>query len=222
MMHEKVQAEVNVLLASVDNDYERRTINDECAPILMFAKAMDASILTDIQREGVINLLFKFVHTGLLSPLTLKDDEFHDKPYKGINKRYSPIYKALDGNIYNSHAFMATIRAEYDHTKQNQVYIEKYDIFIDRLYLSKGGVITGEYISECKIKDEIVNEERFVINDIIKIPAAIILDDDYVIYAVDHREPTLKELSKTYDVSIHVDKDIKGKYNIRNYKKLEK
>ena len=50
----------------------------------------------------------------------------------------------------------------------------------------------------------------------------LILDDDYVVYAVDHREPTLKELSKTYDVSIHIDTDIKGKYNIRNYKKLEK
>lgn len=221
-MYEKVKAEVDILLASVDNDFERKTISDECAPILMFAKAMDASILTDNQREGVINLLFKFVHTGLLSPLTLKNDEFHDSPFKGINKRYSPIYKALDGNIYNNHAFIATIRAEYDHTKQSQVYVEKYDIFVDRLYLSKGGVITGEYISQCKIKDEIINEERFVINDVIKIPAAIILDDDCVLYAVDHREPTLKELSKTYDVSIHIDTDIKGRYNIRNYKKLQK
>ena len=222
MMHEKVQTEVNTLLASVDNDYERRTITDECAPILAFAKAMDESILMDSQKEGVINLLFKFVHSGLLSPLTLKDDEFHDAPFKGINKRYAPIYKAIDGNIYNSHAFKAAIRAGYDHTEQKQIAIEKYDTFVDRLYLSKGGVITGEYISECKIKDELVKEERFVVNDIIKIPAAIILDDDYVVYAVDHREPTLKELSKTYDVSIHVDTDIKGKYNIRNYKKLEK
>ena len=221
-MYEKAKTEVDILLASVDNDFKRRILSDECTPILAFAKAMSESILTDNQKEEAINLLFKFVHTGLLSSLTLKDDEFHNSPFKGINKRYSYIYKALDGNIYNSHAFIATIRAEYDHTKQKQIDINKYDLFVDRLYLSKGGVITGEYISECKIKDEAIKEHRFYINDVIKIPVAIILDDDCVVYAVDHREPTLKELSKFYDVSIHVDTDIKGKYNIRNYKKLQK
>ena len=221
-MYEKAKTEVDILLASVDNNFEQKIISDECAPILAFAKAMNESILTDNQKEGVINLLFKFVHTGLLSHLTLEDDEFHDSPFKGINKRYTPIYKALDGNIYNSHAYKATVRAEYDHIKQKQIDINKYDLFVDRVYLSKGGVITGEYISECKIKDEAIKEHRFYINDVIKIPVAIILDEDWVIYAVDHREPTLKELSKTYDVSIHIDTDIKGKYNIRNYKKLEK
>ena len=221
-MYEKVKEEVDILLASVDNDFERKTINDECTPILAFAKAMDESILVDSQKEGVVSLLFKFIKSGLLSHLTLKDTEFHDTPLKGINKRYPHVHKALDGNIYNAHAYKAFVRAGYDHYKQSQIEFDKYTIFIDRLYLSKGGVITGEYIGDCKIKDAAIKENRFYIGDIIEIPVSIILDNDYVVYAVDHREPTLKELSKTYDVSIRVDTDIKGKYNIRNYKKLQK
>lgn len=222
MMYDKAKAEVDVLLASADNDYEKRTINDECAPILAFCKAMDDSILMDSQKEGVIKRLFNFVHTGLLSPLELKDDEFHDKPFKGINKRYAPIYKALDGNIYNSHAFKVLVRAEYSHSEMKQICVSDYDTFADRIYLSKGGVITGEYISDCKIKESIIKQGNFEINDIIKIPVALILDDNYILYAVDHREPKIKLLNEIYETQIHIDTDIKGKYNIRNYKKLEK
>lgn len=222
MMYDKAKAEVDVLLASANNDYEKRTINDECAPILAFCKAMDESILTDTQKEGVIKRLFNFVHTGLLSALTLRMDEFYNTDIlRGRNKRYASIYIAQN-NIYNDKAFKVFVRTTYFHPEMKQTSICEYDTFADRIYLSKGGVITGEYISDCKIKESIIKQGNFEINDIIKIPVALIVDNDYILYAVDHREPKIKLLNEIYETQIHIDTDIKGKYNIRNYKKLEK
>lgn len=222
-MYDKAKAEVDVLLASANNDYERGTINDECAPILAFSKAIDDSILMDSQKEGTIKALYKFIETGLLSPLTLKDDEFNgiNSSGKRFNKRYAPIYKK-DNIVYNNQAFKVLIRAEYLHKENKQKSICNYDNFADRVYISKGGVITGEYIEDCIIRDEIVQRSNFSVQSIIKLPVCMIIDDDNFIYVIDHREPKLKILNEFYEVPIKIDTDIKGKYNIRNYKKLEK
>ena len=222
-MYNKALAEVNVILTSVDTECETNIIQEEYSPLLVFCKALDNSCLMDSQKERVIKSLYKFIETGLLSPLTLKDDEFNGIHPSGkrLNKRYAPIYKK-DNIVYNGQAFKVLIRAEYLHKENKQKSICNYDNFVDRVYISKGGVITGEYIEDCIIRDEIVQKGSFNIQSIIKIPVCMIIDDDNIIYAVDHREPKIKILKEFYDVPIKIDNDIKGKYNIRNYKKLEK
>ena len=137
------------------------------------------------------------------------------------NKRYRWIVKHGD-NIYNNTAYKVTIRKTYNH---NLGIESKCDIppinFNPVLYISKGGIITGEYICQCQIRPDIVNKHSFVIQSIINIPASAIVVNNRHVCVVDHREPKLKTLKEFYDVPINFDEEIKNlKLNIRKYKKL--
>ena len=91
-----------------------------------------------------------------------------------------------------------------------------------RIYISKGGVITGEYVEKCIIRPDIVDKHSFTIQSIPNIPVCIIFDKDNSIYVVDHREPKLKALQQFYDVPINKDEDITNKhYNLRKYDKIK-
>ena len=93
----------------------------------------------------------------------------------------------------------------------------------DIICISKGGIITGEYVQQCEIRKDIVERHSFNIQSVVNIPVARIIDGDSVIHVVDHREPKLKVLREFYEVPIYIDETVKNKhYNLRKYTKLNK
>ena len=92
------------------------------------------------------------------------------------------------------------------------------EIIDERIYISRGGIINGDYIRFCYLKHQTGN---YSIKDPIKIPVSSIEEKDDVnfILFVDHREPKLKALMEFYDVMIEHDCNIK--YNVRTFKKLK-
>lgn len=222
----KLVREANILLASIDRhspDYEYKYYRFEDSINIM--RAIDA---TEPQHDEDIQFILNTINTiwnkGILSPLTLENDEF--EPYSNShilhNLRYKHIVK-FNSNIYNENAYKVTVRNSYDHISKCKIEngIESVN-FNPRIFISKGGVITGEYIQDCIIRQEVVDKHCFTIQSIINIPvSAIYISDNSYILVVDHREPKLKALQQFYNCPISIDNAIKNcKCNIRNYKKL--
>lgn len=217
--------EANIVLASLPKDSPDYIWKQE-----RFKEAisvMRSIEYTEPQHDNDINFILKTINTiwekGILSPLTLKDDEFNiiEDIDEAINKRYRWIIKRGD-KIYNNAAYKTTIRKSYNHNLGTEVETHMPTInFNPVLYISKGGIITGEYICMCEIRPDIVAKHSFVIQSIINIPSSIIAVNDRFIYVVDHREPKLKALNEFYNVPIGFDDTVKSmKLNIRKYKKL--
>lgn len=92
------------------------------------------------------------------------------------------------------------------------------EIIDERVYISRGGIINGDYIYQCYLKDQ-VND--YNIKDPIKLPVSTIEDSNSpnIIFFVDHREPKLKALMEFYNVPINHDNNIK--FNVRTFEKLK-
>lgn len=174
----------------------------------------------------IVDMIKNIIDNGIMSPLTLENDEFgliSDADGKRYNLRYPDIFvEKSTGRIFNANAFNVYIRAVYSDVLKEQIdavpVIHKKN---RRTYISKGGVITGDYILECQIRPEVVAKHKFTIQSIVNIPVCLINYKDGSIYAVDHREPKLKSLMEFYDCVVgHDNKVAKAKLNIRNYKKL--
>ena len=217
--------EANIALASFPKDSNDYIYNKE-----RFAdtiKVMRAVENTNPQCNEDISFIFNTINTiwekGILTPLTLKNDEFAEPDECGIikNIRYSSIYKFKD-KIYNTNAYKCTIRAQYNHKENKQVPVE-FDTYSQNpiLFISKGGVITGEFIDSCFIRKEVIDKHCFTIQSIVNIPASLIDTENLIVIVVDHREPKLKALMNFYDVPVHISEKVKNmKLNIRKYKKL--
>lgn len=224
-----LKREASIILASLDkksNEYFYK--KERFEEILSVVKAIE---YTEPQSEDeidfILNTIGRIWNIGILSPLTLKDDEFLNyTDSKGYlrNTRYSDIYIDTDINqsICNDNAFNLYIRATYSHDNKEQIDCTNELVHKNhRIYISKGGVITGEYIEKCIIRPDIVNRHSFTIQSIPNIPVCIIVDGGNSIYVVDHREPKLKALRQFYEVPINKDEKIANKhYNLRKYKKL--
>ena len=174
----------------------------------------------------IVDMIKNIIDNGIMSPLTLENDEFgliSDADGKRYNLRYPDIFvEKSTGRIFNANAFNVYIRAVYSDVLKEQIdaapAIHRKN---RRVYISKGGVITGDYILECQIRPEIIAKHKFTIQSIVNIPVCVINYKGGSIYAVDHREPKLKSLMEFYDCVVgHDDKVAKAKLNIRNYKKL--
>lgn len=92
------------------------------------------------------------------------------------------------------------------------------EVIDERVYISRGGIINGDYIHKCYLKDQ-VND--YNIKDPIKLPVSTIEDSNSpnIIFFVDHREPKLKALMEFYNVPIKHDDNIK--FNVRTFEKLK-
>lgn len=220
--------EANIILASLDKKSKEYAVKKEQFIYIISIMKTIENTMPDTNEELVF--IFKTINrifdTGILSPLTLKDDEF--VPWKSTdgyydNSRYNYIRKDKNRIIYNDNAFNCYVRACYDHKQNAQIKIDNELLNKNhRIFISKGGVITGEYIEKCIIRQEIVDKHCFTIQSVLNIPVGKIIDGDLEILFVDHREPKLKVLNEFYDVPISIDGFIANtKYNIRKYKKLK-
>lgn len=224
-----LKREANIILASLDKESDEYLYKKErFEETLSIVRAIE---YTEPQREDeidfILNTISRIWNIGILSPLTLKEDEFLNyTDSKGYlrNTRYRDIYTDTNNHmsICNDNAFNLYIRATYSHDEQSQIECTNEIVHKNhRVYISKGGIITGEYIEKCIIRPDIVNKHSFTIQSIPNIPVCIIVDGDNSIYVVDHREPKLKALQQFYEVPINKDEIIANKhYNLRKYKKL--
>ena len=225
-----LKREANIILASLDKNSNEYLYKKELFEnTLSVIKAIE---YTEPQSESeidfILNTISRIWNVGILSPLTLKDDEFlnyTDSNGYLCNIRYHHIYidTNLNMSICNDNAFNLYIRAAYSHNENKQIECTNELIHNNhRIYISKGGVITGEYVEKCIIRPDIVDKHSFTIQSIPNIPVCIIFDKDNSIYVVDHREPKLKALQQFYDVPINKDEDITNKhYNLRKYNKIK-
>lgn len=220
--------EANIILASLkENSVEDITTKNKFVRVL--------NTIQEIERSGansnedvneIIDTIQNILNNGIISPLTLENAEFDfisDLDGKRYNLRYPDIYmEKSTGRIFNANAFNVYIRAVYSDVLKEQIdaapAIHRKN---RRVYISKGGVITGDYILDCQIRPEVVAKHKFSIQSVVNIPVCLINYKDGSIYAVDHREPKLKALMEFYDCVVgYDDKVAKAKLNIRNYKKL--
>lgn len=222
-----LKREANIKLASLKDSPDYIYNKVRFVDAINIAKVIDeAGLQSDQDIDTVLGIINKIWNVGILSPLTLQDNEFEKyKDSKGYraNIRYLDIVKK-DNIIENRNAFNILIRAKYNHVDNKQEeFISKIKYKNTRVYISKGGIITGEYFENCIIRQSNVDKQCFVIQSIINIPVCIIEDKNKYIYAVDHRDPKLKALRDFYEVPIKIDEEIVSrKYNIRKYVKLNK
>lgn len=237
----KAKIEANIMLASITKDHgwwatdEGSSNLHKLHALINIAKALDDHhIVTDVVILETLKDIVKLIEIGPLSPLTLKDDEFKVDDSNSIatvyeNKRYCYLdmyINHVDGSrMYVNHkAFVATVKVAYSHAMYKQVTIPDYHIIemLPKIYITKGGVVTGEFIKTCYILEEDIKNESF--NKFIPVHLNIsLISLNYgFIYTIDNRDPNLRLLQSMYNVPIMIDKDIKGKYDIRKYNKINK
>lgn len=181
--------------------------------------------------DFILNAINIIWNKGILSPLTLADNEFDSFNENGIanNLRYPNIYKSdkVDNNgnyvIYNRNAYKAIVRKQYDYDNNCQIDVtQKVFNFSPTIYINKGGKITGEQICICRIRPEVVNNHCYTIQSIVNIPVSAIYGKEIgVILTVDHREPKLKVLNEFYEIMTgQDDKEYIKHIDIRKFKKL--
>lgn len=225
--------EANIMLASFKKDSPTYTFNYcKFKKVLEVVKAIERiSLQYEEDIDDILNIINTVWKKDILSPLTLKDDEFSDFDINGIanNLRYYNICKSnkVDSNgnyfIYNRSAYKAIVRKQYDYDSNQQVEITKPDFnFSPTIYINKGGRLTGEQVCLCRIRPEIVNNHCYTIQSTVNIPVSAIYGKEIgVILTVDHREPKLKVLNEFYEVMTGQDnRTIILNMDIRKFKKL--
>lgn len=126
-------------------------------------------------------------------------------------------------SVYYRNAYNLQIRKTFDFIKkevnENDSVEEQYTIFI-----SKGGVIGGDFIDFVFFHKKDYEKSKMNVPLPINIPVCEVYfknnkDAVQLIYAVDHREPTLKLLTKRYNCPICNNSEIASyKLNLRNCK----
>lgn len=227
-----LKREANIKLASLLDDKERTKTFYDCQNAIKVAQAI-GSIEPQAQEEvdAVLNIINTIWTKGILSPLTLNDDEFSDFNLDGVanNLRYYNIYKSdtVDENgkyvIYNRSAYKAVVRKQYDYNYNIQTQITQKEFNLcPTIFINKGGKITGEHIDMCRIRPEIVDKHCYTIQSTVSVPVSAIYGKGIgIILTVDHREPKLKVLKEFYHVPVNFSEVIdKLGIDIRKFKKF--
>lgn len=135
------------------------------------------------------------------------------------NENNKCIYIAKDeinNKWYYNRAYKIIVDKLYNLNNNEELYLPgKEELFNERIYITRGGVVAGEYINKCYIKNL-----NFYPRDPVTINCSRITNyRDINIYTIDSRSPKLKVLKEFYNVSINIDD--KYKYiDIRKFKKL--
>ena len=186
--------------------------------------------------EEVNNIIDKYPEESVKIGLDLMLKSWSWKPWSAINldnksfdnlgrhKRAWYIQNGISG-IFNVLAYTAKVRRFYIKNENNVTEVPvgnivkgEEEIIDERIYISRGGIINGDYIRFCYLKHQ---TGIYSIKDPIKLPVSSIEEQegmDFILF-VDHREPKLKALMEFYNVTI--EHDINIKYNVRTFKKLK-
>lgn len=220
-LYERIESELELVSSSDKNNYYYKFIEEVNKIIDKYPE--------DSVKVG-LDLILKSQSHKPWSPINLSDENFGK-----LGNHFRAWYIQKDNiGIYNALAYTGKIRKYYITEKDNKtveapvgIILREKEIIDERIYISRGGIINGDYIHKCYLKYQ---TGYYSIKDSIKIPVFIIelensvsiteLEDNVnFILFVDHREPKLKALMDFYDVNVEHDDNIK--FNIRTFKKLK-
>ena len=187
----------------------------------------------DIEYLELTELIFNHIKEGMpITKISITENDFikDDKNITLIHKRCKNLKWRSNININNEktvfyeNAYKLDVKKVFD-LKEHKTFETDEILQQQPIYISKGGIITGEFIDICFIKaSEYVDHSDFSIMYPIKIPVSEVyfIDKygyDQSIFVVDHREPALKNLQTVYNCSLLFDKAMKeNKINLRNWK----
>lgn len=227
LLTHNIKRDYELAISNIQNEKNKDTIDDIYRQLINVSKGFDSNIDKDMFKN-IINLLSETYEYCTTRPISLRNEDF-----KGISHIIAPYIVKNGDFIINTKAYKTINRTHYSHNdKKELTYGEGImksfkSVKNDNIYISKGGVITGEYINDARLDylDEIVN--NYTIPKTISIPVStIFVEKDDVIKAylvVDHREPTFKRLFSCYRMEVLIDENVKLlKLNLRNYEKINK
>lgn len=179
---------------------------------------------TDVIFNIIVELVYKhniktINYTDILNKVNRLINNYPITSINLDNENNKCIYIAKDeinNKWYYNRAYKIIVDKLYNLTNNEELYLPgKEELFNERIYITRGGVVSGEYINKCYIKNL-----NFYPRDPVTINCSRITNyRDINIYTIDSRSPKLKVLKEFYNVSINIDD--KYKYiDIRKFKKL--
>lgn len=227
----QIMTEANIVLASVINKYgeNSKEHTKEYASletlIHIFHTIEDVNKTFDINTKIIFDNINKIRTTGLLTPLTLSNDEFppKDKVLNRYNNRCMSVVKD-DNGIYYENAFVTKPIRYYEEESNKEVKVSECSSTGEGIiYLTAGGVTTGEYFDKCYLLPTTIERGMYTPKDAIQVPVSIIKNTNgKLIATMDKREPKYNALKSFYQININTDDTIKSKYDIRKYEKIER
>ena len=227
LLTHNIKRDYELAISNIQNEKNKEIIDNIYRQLINVSKGFDNNIDKDMF-NNIVKLLYETYEYCTTQPISLRNDEF-----KGNSHIIAPYIIKSGSFIVNTKAYKTINRTHYSHNDKKELnYAEAImklfkSVKEDKIYISKGGVITGEYISDARIDEleEVLN--YYVIPKTITIPVStIFVEKDDVIKAylvVDHREPMFKKLFVNYRVKVLMDENVKSlKLNLRNYEKINK
>lgn len=227
LLTHNIKRDYELAISNIETEKDKKIIDDIYRQLINISKGFNNDIDKDMFNY-IINLLSETYEYCTTQPISLKNEDFEE------NTHIIAPYIVKNGDfIINTKAYKTINRTHYSHNdKKELTYGESImksfkSVKNNNIYISKGGVITGEYINNARLDylDEIVN--NYTIPKTISIPVStIFVEKDDIIKAylvVDHREPTFKRLFSCYRMKVLMDENVKSlKLNLRNYEKINK
>lgn len=227
LLTHNIKRDYELVISNNKNKEYKEIIDDIYKQLINVSKGFDNNVNKDMFKN-IINLLSETYEYNTTQPISLQDEDF-----KGNTHIITPYIVKSGSFIINTKAYKTTNRTYYSHNDKKELNygeaVMKHfkSVKNDNIYISKGGVITGEYINDAKIDEleEVLN--NYIIPKTIVIPVSTIFvekDDNIKSYlVVDHREPMFKKLFVNYKMKVLMDENVKQlKLNLRNYEKINK
>lgn len=227
LLTHNIKRDYELVISNNKNKEYKEIIDDIYKQLINVSKGFANNVNKDMFKN-IINLLSETYEYNTTQPISLQDEDF-----KGNTHIITPYIIKNGSFIINTKAYKTINRTYYSHNDKKELnygeaIMKRFkSVEEDKIYISKGGVITGEYISDARIDylEEIIN--NYIIPKTIAIPVStIFVEKDDVIktyLVVDHREPMFKKLFSCYKMKVLIDENVKQlKLNLRNYEKINK
>lgn len=176
--------------------------------------SMDIIVSTD-SADRILKLFTDLCNGKTLFPVDLETDEIVNigGDFFAYKRCRDIIKNNITNTIYYKSAYRIICKKFYNAI--DKVYSNYFAIYApNKIYLSKGGVITNEYIEKVYIKGNTFIPKNPVNLDCSK----VMIDIDYKnIYTIDSRSNKLKALMEFYEVPILKDDKFKN-IDLRNFK----
>lgn len=227
LLTHNIKRDYELAISNIQNEKNKEIIDNIYRQLINISKGFDDNIDKDMFKN-IVRLLSETYEYCTTQPISLKNEDF-----KGISHIIAPYIIKSGSFIVNTKAYKTINRTHYSHNDKKELnygeaIMKRFkSVKEDKIYISKGGVITGEYISDARIDELEEVLDNYIIPKTITIPVStIFVEKDDVIKAylvVDHREPMFKKLFVNYRVKVLMDENVKSlKLNLRNYEKINK
>lgn len=173
-----------------------------------------SSLFPDIDKTGMSGLAQsyqKYLSSGVLFPLTLKEGEFsYVMPGLSMNRRNSYVKWDTKG-IYYDKAYTGVVLFAYDSFTGEKQFIdnnfEHYNGDDNRIYIKTGRYITNHYFDKCYLHQSTVDSHNYTPGSPIKLNLyAYCYNKKYILF-VEANDRKFTALRNLYDLKIRKDND---------------